>query len=148
MGTACCLSSQSLLTLASVPSSQPVPVHDFAACLSIMASETPPSQALSEEPDYEDSLLHSAVKLLNSHHDYQAADTLSAVLASIANTPGRQAKKQRTAAPVEGADGAAAGAAAAAAAGVASGAALDAQVMGWWCGFQGGPWTGNDWVLG
>jgi hypothetical protein len=97
------------------------------------------SQALAEEPDYEDSLLHSAVKLLNSHHDYQAADTLSAVLASIANTPGRQAKKQRTAAHVESADGAAAGAAAAAA-GVASGAALDAQVMRWfglglqlWC---------------
>jgi len=84
------------------------------------------NQALGEEPDYDDDLLQSAVKLLDSHHAYTAAETLSKVLAGVAKTPARQAKKQRRA-PNESADGAAD---AAAAAGVASGDALDAQIEG------------------
>lgn len=85
------------------------------------------TQALSEEPDYEDSLLQTAIDLLNKQHAYAAADSLSAVLASISNTRARQAKKQRTGAFAPG-EGGPAGSSDAAAGGMATGAALDAQV--------------------
>lgn len=84
-------------------------------------------QALSEEPDYEDSLLQTAINLLNTQHAYAAADSLSAVLASVANTPARQAKKQRTGA-LEGAVAGAGGSSDGGAGGVGTGAALDTQV--------------------
>jgi hypothetical protein len=98
-------------------------------------------QALSEEPDYEDTLLTSAVTLLNKQHAYAAADTLSGVLASVAKTPARQSKKQRMSPQEPGSSNApgfstpAAAAAAAAAAGfsgggIPSGPALDAHIQG------------------
>jgi hypothetical protein len=94
------------------------------------------SQALSEEPDYEDTLLTSAVTLLNQQHAYAAADTLSGVFASVAKTPARQSKKQRMSLQDPGSttagfsDAAAAAAAGFNGGGIPSGPALDAHIEG------------------
>lgn len=105
-----------------------------------------PAQALGDEPDYDDTLLQTAVTLLNNQHAYAAADVISGVLTEVAKTPSRLAKKQRTAASSTAQASIAAAAASTTAGGtLPAGAELDAQIQalvtGWSKGLRDSPKT-------